>query len=110
SVGRVAQTSADAQDGTGEATIDLEVALSSRRVTALDEAPVAVDIETSRADGVLNVPVDALLALAEGGYGVEIVHGATTDIVSVEPGLFAQGRVEVAGEIQAGDRVVVPST
>jgi peptidoglycan hydrolase-like protein with peptidoglycan-binding domain len=109
SVGRVAQSSTDDQGG-GESTIDVEVALSSKRISALDEAPVSVDIETARANNVLSVPVDALLALAEGGYGVEVAHGATTSVVTVDPGLFANGRVEVTGSINVGDRVVVPSS
>jgi multidrug efflux system membrane fusion protein len=109
SVGRVAQTSNDQQGG-GESTIDVKVALLSSRVTALDEAPVAVDIETARSNNVLSVPVEALLALAEGGYGVQVVHGATTEVVAVETGLFANGRVEVTGDVKAGDRVVVPSS
>jgi hypothetical protein len=50
-----------------------------------------------RAD-VLTVPVNALLALAEGGYGLELVNpDGTTEIVAVETGLFADGRVEVEG-------------
>lgn len=109
SVGRVAESSSDEQ-GDGEPTIDVKVALVSKNVTALDEAPVAVDVETARANNVLSVPVEALLALAEGGYGVQVVHGATTEIVAIESGLFANGQVEVSGDIKAGDRVVVPSS
>jgi membrane fusion protein, multidrug efflux system len=51
---------------------------------------------TERKD-VLTVPVGALLALAEGGYGLEVVEGSTTRIVAVETGLFADGKVEVSG-------------
>ena len=109
SVGRVAQSSTDEQGG-GEPTIAVDVALTAKHVSALDEAPVSVDIETARATGVLSVPVDALLALAEGGYGVEVVRGGATSIVTVDPGLFAGGRVEVSGDIRVGDRVVVPSS
>ena len=47
---------------------------------------------------VLTVPVAALLALAEGGYGVEVVDGGDRRIVAVETGLFAGGRVEVTGD------------
>jgi hypothetical protein len=110
SVGRVAQASNSDQGSSGEATLDVKVALSSKKVTALDEAPVSVDIETARANHVLSVPVEALLALAEGGYGVQVVHGANTTVVTVDPGLFANGRVEVTGAISVGDRVEVPSS
>ena len=43
------------------------------------------------------VPVSALVALAEGGYGLEIVDGTQTRYVAVTLGMFAQGRVEVSG-------------
>ena len=46
----------------------------------------------------LTVPVAALVALAEGGYGVEVVDGRRTRYVAVETGLFAGGRVEVTGD------------
>jgi peptidoglycan hydrolase-like protein with peptidoglycan-binding domain len=58
---------------------------------------------------VLTVPVNALLALAEGGYGLEVVTGATASIVAVEVGMFAQGRVEVRGDgLAEGVAVGVP--
>jgi hypothetical protein len=58
---------------------------------------------------VLAVPVTALLALAGGGYGVEIVTGPGTDrLVGVQTGIFAGGRVAITGPgIAAGTRVVV---
>lgn len=76
---------------------------------ALEVAPVDVDfVSATRAD-VLTVPVAALLALAEGGYGVEIVEGNTTRIVAVKTGMFADGRVEVSGDaIAEGMLVGVP--
>jgi len=57
---------------------------------------------------VLTVPVNALLALAEGGYGVEVVTDRP-HIVAVQPGLFADGRVEITGAgIEDGTVVGVP--
>jgi hypothetical protein len=47
---------------------------------------------------VLTVPIAALVALAEGGYGLEIVEGSTTHYIRVSTGLFASGRVEVTGD------------
>jgi multidrug efflux pump subunit AcrA (membrane-fusion protein) len=49
-----------------------------------------------RAD-VLAVPVAALVALREGGYGVEVVEGNRSRYVPVETGLFADGLVEISG-------------
>ncbi|MBG0567693.1 peptidoglycan-binding protein [Actinoplanes aureus] len=63
----------------------------------LDEASVTVAFTSSQRENVLTVPVNALLALAEGGYGVQVVEAATTRTVAVVTGLFADGRVEVSG-------------
>lgn len=69
-------------------------------------APVDVDfVSATRAD-VLTVPVAALLALAEGGYGVEIVEGNRTRIVAVKTGMFANGRVEISGAAVAEEMLV----
>jgi len=59
---------------------------------------------------VLTVPVAALLALAEGGYGLELVDGNSSRIVAVTTGMFAQGRVEVsAAPLRDGQLVEVPA-
>ncbi len=76
--------------------------------TQLPDGSVSVDFTTSTATGVLAVPVKALLALAEGGYAVQVVDGASTKLVAVTPGSFADGFVQVTGGVKAGDRVVVP--
>lgn len=77
----------------------------------LDQAPVNVDITTERADNVLAVPVNALLALAGGGYGVEVVSGGTTRLVGVTTGLYSNTLVQISGAgIEAGARVEVPSS
>jgi hypothetical protein len=58
---------------------------------------------------VLTVPVAALVALAEGGFGVEVVAGDSRRYVAVEAGLFADGRAEVTGAgLRQGMLVVVP--
>ena len=76
----------------------------------LDEAPVDVEIVGDRANDVLAVPVTALLALAEGGYAVEVVaEDGTITLVGVEPGLFSDGFVEVTSSgLDAGMQVIVP--
>jgi len=59
---------------------------------------------------VLTVPVAALLALSEGGYGVQVVSGGTSHIVAVQVGMFAGGRVEISGAgIDVGTLVGVPT-
>jgi peptidoglycan hydrolase-like protein with peptidoglycan-binding domain len=105
SVGTVATADAD----TGETTIEVEIALASDP-GGYEDAPVTVDLTRSRADGVLAVPVAALLALAEGGYAVERQTAAGgTELVAVELGAFADGWVEVTGDLSEGDQIVVPA-
>ncbi|WP_235470572.1 peptidoglycan-binding protein [Streptomyces platensis] len=53
-------------------------------------------VSESRKD-VLTVPVEALVALREGGYGLDLVEGGRKRTVQVEAGLSADGRIEVSG-------------
>ncbi|HVB05214.1 MAG TPA: peptidoglycan-binding protein [Acidimicrobiales bacterium] len=71
--------------------------------------PVQVAFTTDAARGVLAAPVSALLALAEGGYGVEVVEpSGARRLVGVQTGLYAGSLVQLAGPgIAAGTRVVV---
>jgi hypothetical protein len=101
-------------DGTGVAASDASVEVTVRiadqkALGALDAAPVDVDFVSTKREDVLAVPVASLLALAKGGFGVEVVDGGRTRIVAVKTGMFAAGRVEVSGEgIAEGVTVGVP--
>lgn len=76
---------------------------------ALEAASVDVTFVSERRDDVLTVPVTALLARPEGGFGVEVVDGTISRVVPVTTGLFANGRVEISGEdISEGMTVGVP--
>jgi hypothetical protein len=98
----------------GGPTIEVDVTPSEpRAIGHLDEAPVSVSITTQSVPEALAVPVDALLALAGGGYALEVVEGGVHHLEAVTLGLFddAEGLVEVSGQgVSAGQRVVVPST
>lgn len=72
-----------------------------------DTSAVLVQSTVVAAENVLHVPVSALLALAEGGYAVEKVSAAGTELVSVEVGEVVGGLAEVSGDIVEGDEVVV---
>jgi peptidoglycan hydrolase-like protein with peptidoglycan-binding domain len=113
SVGKVAATPDPASDGQGDSTptVELVVSLDHPGDTGrLDQAPVDASITTEVRRGVLAVPVNALLALAEGGYAVEVERDGRRQLVGVRTGLFAEGQVEVTGAgLRAGDRVVVPA-
>lgn len=95
SVGTAAE---EAAAGGQEPTVDVVVAPDDpEAVDDLDVGPVEVRFVARRVADVLAVPVNALLALAEGGYGLEVVDGGGTRVVAVTTGLFANGRVEVSG-------------
>jgi peptidoglycan hydrolase-like protein with peptidoglycan-binding domain len=100
-------------EGNNPASTKLEVFVSvddGSALADLDQATVDVAFTASQRDNVLTVPVAALLALAEGGYGVQVVDGGTTRIVAVQTGLFAGGRVEVTGSgLTEGQTVGMPS-
>ncbi|HEY5727846.1 MAG TPA: peptidoglycan-binding protein [Acidimicrobiia bacterium] len=117
-VGRLV-ISSDEASGTGEGesrrVVEVRIDLADESLAAgIDEAPVDVDVASSTAEAVLAVPVEALLALAEGGYAVEVVASdggdqeGSTRLVAVEVGTFADGLVEVTGDVEPGDVVVVP--
>lgn len=111
--GRVAQAPAGPGGGAADATVPTLVGLDDPgKARGLGEAPVGVVITTAGVASALSVPVTALVGRAGGGFGVEVVRaGGRRDLVAVRVGLFdtAGGRVQVAGALRAGDRVVVPS-
>jgi hypothetical protein len=114
SVGTVATTPPSSTGSSGPPVITVDVAPSGPVAAGnLDQAPVQVSITTATVSGVLIVPVDALVALAGGGYAVEVVKaGSAHELVPVTTGLFddAAGTVQVAGTgLQAGQHVVVPA-
>lgn len=107
SIGRVANV-----DDQGGATVTVTVTLDTpSAVPDLDQAPVTVHVTTEAHEDVLAVPVEAILALREGGYAVEVVDASgARRYVAVTLGLFEDGMVEISGSgLSAGDRVVVPS-
>lgn len=96
--------------GQQAATVAVVVSIADQAALGnLQRSPVRVKFVAEERKDVLTVPVVALVALAEGGYGVQIVEGSTSRYVAVETGLFAGGRVEVrGGGLQAGMKVGVP--
>jgi hypothetical protein len=77
----------------------------------LDQAPVNVNITSQTAKNVLAVPVNALLAVQAGGYGVDVVTAHSSHLVGVSTGLYSSTLVQVSGPgIAAGMRVQVPTS
>ncbi len=77
--------------------------------TISDAQPVKVKLVQVLAADALTVPVDALIALAEGGYAVEVktVDGAVLRGVEVID--FDNTTVAITGDVVEGDEVVIPS-
>ena len=111
--GRVAETPAAQGSSAADATIPTYISLDDpSKARGLGKAPVGVDITTAGVDSALSVPVTALVGKSGGGFAVEVVRdGERRDLVAVRVGLFdtAGGRVQVEGDLRAGDRVAVPS-
>ncbi|MFF0195116.1 peptidoglycan-binding protein [Streptomyces anulatus] len=99
---------AESQEG-----ITVEVVLDGGpRAASGEDAEVAASVTfvSEARKGVLAVPVEAVVALRgeNGGYGLQIVRGATSTMVRVETGMTADGQIEVSGaELREGMKVGV---
>jgi peptidoglycan hydrolase-like protein with peptidoglycan-binding domain len=92
-------------------TVGVDITLKKKEVGDIDEAPVSVKLVSERAKNVLSVPIQALLGLAEGGFGIQVVTGHTSHIVPIRTGTYGGGRVEVVGTgLRAGMKVGVPTS
>ena len=98
--------------GSGQDTVPITVRLVNPGAAGhLDQAPVSVNIVSAQARDVLAVPISALVALAGGGYAVEVSGGGTVHLIAVQTGLFSQTLVQVSGAgLTPGTRVEVPSS
>jgi hypothetical protein len=112
--GAAAEPSSGPGSGSGvsQDTVQMTVRLTRPDAAGrLDQAPVGVNIISAQVRGVLAVPVSALVALAGGGYAVDVVQGSTVRLVAVQTGLFSQTLVQVSGAgLAAGMHVQVPSS
>ncbi|MDH6708405.1 HlyD family secretion protein [Kitasatospora sp. MAA19] len=106
------------EDGTEQGSPDKPAKITARVVfddpgqaEGFDQAPVTVELEGEVHKDVLTVPVNALLALSGGGFGVQVVENGKVREVPVKLGMFGQGRVEVSGtELTEGMKVGVPKS
>jgi len=97
------------EGGNGEnATVSVKVALD-RPVAHLDKAPVSVELVKAIRRNVLAVPATALVATGGGGFAVQALEGSRRVEISVTPGMFANGYVEVEGSgLHEGITVLQP--
>ncbi|MFE9763705.1 efflux RND transporter periplasmic adaptor subunit [Streptomyces sp. NPDC005808] len=117
--GRIEDVSTEIDPGDGgqqdpttqvKVTVALDGAEAQKAAASYVLAAVDVFFTAGERKDVLTVPIAALVVLAEGGFGVEVVRGSTTAYVAVETGLFANGRVEITGEgITEGTKVGMPA-
>ena len=101
---------AESPDKDPETKVEVVVAIDNQKaVAAWSLAAVDVTFTASERKNVLTVPVAALVALREGGFGVEVTDGTSSQYVPVKTGLFASGQVEISGAgIKAGTAVGIP--
>jgi peptidoglycan hydrolase-like protein with peptidoglycan-binding domain len=108
--GGLSPCSANGSNNTPTVTVTITLASTPSEAT-LDQAPVNVNITTQTVGNVLAVPVNALLALAGGGYGVDVVTGKTSHLTGVTTGIYSDTLVQVSGSgIDAGTLVEVPAS
>lgn len=94
-----------------EVTIPVVITLDDPAVAAeIQRASVVVGFPAEVRENVLSVPVEALLALSDKQFGVEVLGpDQSAQKMPVRTGLFAAGRVEISGDaLEAGQKVVVP--
>lgn len=111
-IGRVATATEDVFGQAGTPTVEVTVTIDdAAAAAALDGAPVTIVVTRSSRPSALAVPVNALLALLEGGYAVEVMDAdGSTRLLGVETGIFDDGWVEVTADgLEEGLAVVVPS-
>jgi peptidoglycan hydrolase-like protein with peptidoglycan-binding domain len=114
-VSDVASAGSDGGSPTVPTEISIDAALPAT-VAELAQVPVTLRTVSESTPGAFVVPTTALVALAEGGYGLQVVDGTAADgvpathLIGVEVGQFTDGVVAVSGpEVVAGLDVVVPS-
>lgn len=110
--GTVATIAPVATVSQGQPTVAVTIRLRHRpRLgVSLDQAPVTVAIVAGTVRNALAVPVNALLALAGGGYAVDVREPHGTRLVAVHTGLFAGGKVQVQGQLSTSSEVEVPAS
>lgn len=100
------QSSGAAAEPTVPVTLTVD---DQQKLGRYQAAPVDVDFEAETRKNVLAVPVEALVALREGGYAVERVTATGSEYLAVDTGLFAGGMVEISGAgVTEGLKVGVP--
>jgi multidrug efflux pump subunit AcrA (membrane-fusion protein) len=107
----VGQPTEKESNGQKSVVVPLTIALDDPAAAdGIQRATVTIEVPSETRENVLSVPLEALIALPGGEFGVEVVQSdGSTKRMPVTTGLFAGGRVEISGDgIEAGLDVVVP--
>ncbi len=91
-----------------DGTTRLSVTIEPRSTIPGEVERVTVEASRVRATDALTVSVRAVVALASGGYGLEVATPAGPELRRVELGVVVDDRVEISGDIGEGDEVHVP--
>ena len=116
-VGTAASTPSGEPGATPTVDISIRVDDIPASVDSFVSIPVTLRVVDTQIDDAFVVPSSALVALAEGGYAIEVITSpatatapAQTTLIPVEPTLYTDGRVVVTGDqVTVGAEVVVPS-
>jgi peptidoglycan hydrolase-like protein with peptidoglycan-binding domain len=111
-IGTVAEAGTDEFGNQSTPTVEVTIAIElPEGSTSWEQAPVEVRVTRQSRENVLAVPVNALVALLEGGYAVErVAADGSSSLVGVELGIFQDGWVEVRTDgLDEGDTVAVPT-
>ncbi len=115
-VSNVATNTSNTPGSTPSVPITIQVDNIPASVDSFVEIPVTLRAVDQSEPGAFVIPVSALVALAEGGYGVEVVDGTNADgtnvthFIGVTPGIFSDGFLSVTGkDLKDGLTVVVPA-
>jgi hypothetical protein len=100
------------QDGSSDSPAGMVATVVAVRAADLNGAAanaVEVSFTTQIVNHVLAVPISALLGLAGGGYGVEVIEPHDVRrLTAVSTGLFTGTQVEISGRgLHAGTKVVI---
>jgi peptidoglycan hydrolase-like protein with peptidoglycan-binding domain len=87
--------------------LEVEIVLDGEG-SAFDQSPVTIRVEEILEEDATVVPIASLLALAEGGYAVEVVTEQGAVLVGIRLGTFLDNEVAITGEVAPGDQVIIP--
>jgi peptidoglycan hydrolase-like protein with peptidoglycan-binding domain len=118
-IGDVATNSSNTPGATPTVPITLNVDKVPKAYDRFVQIPVTLRVVAQQEHQAFVAPVSALVALAEGGFGLEVVDSQTTGgsnsstpatrLIGVKTGLFADGFVTLTGkDLKDGLTVVVP--